>query len=107
MTLVLNWRLGILLLFLILCADKPNAHELRAATRSDHLAYLSQGELQVKVGGAWLDEADGRPLGSMLVVEADDIASARAFAAADPYALADLFASVEVRPWRLGVGAFG
>ena len=43
----------------------------------------------------------------MLVVEADDITAVRAFAAADPYALAGLFASVEIRPWRLAVGAFG
>ncbi len=94
-------------LFLILCADKPGSRELRAATRPDHLAYLSQGEVQVKIAGAWLDEPDGGPLGSMLVVEAADIAAARAFAAADPYARAGLFASVEVRPWRLAVGAFG
>ena len=94
-------------LFLVLCTDKPGSRDLRTATRPDHLAYLSQGEVRVKVGGAWLDEADGGPLGSMLVVEADDIAAARAFAAADPYARAGLFASVEVRPWRLAVGAFG
>ncbi len=94
-------------LFLILCADRPNARELRADTRPDHLAYLSQGEVQVKVGGAWLNETDGGPLGSMLVVEAADIDTARAFADADPYARAGLFASVEVRPWRLAVGAFG
>ena len=61
----------------------------------------------MKVGGPWLDEADGGPLGSMLVVEAADIATAQAFAAADPYARAGLFASVEIRPWRLAVGAFG
>lgn len=94
-------------LFLILCTDKPDARALRAATRPDHLAYLEEGGVQVKLGGPWLDEGDGGPLGSMLVVEAADIAAARAFAAADPYARAGLFASVEVRPWRLVVGGFG
>ena len=94
-------------LFLILCTDRPNVREVRAATRPDHLVYLSQSEVQVKIGGAWLDEADGGPLGSMLVVEAADIAAVRGFAAADPYARAGLFASVEVRPWRLAVGGFG
>ena len=38
--------------------------------------------------------------GSLLVIEADDIAAARAFAAADPYAKAGLFASVDIRPWK-------
>ena len=94
-------------LFMILCTDKPGARELRAATRPAPLAYLSSGEVQVKLGGAWLDEADGGPLGSLLVVDAADIAAARTFAAEDAYAKAGLFASVEVRPWRLAVGGFG
>ena len=93
-------------LFLILCTDKPDVRDLRAATRPTHLAYLAEGEVKVKIGGAVLDEADGGAQGSMLVVEAADIAAARAFAAEDPYARAGLFASVEVKPWRLAVGAF-
>ncbi len=94
-------------LFLILCTDKPDGRDLRAATRPTHLAYLSAGEVEVKLAGPWLDEADGGPRGSMLLVEAEDIAAARAFAAADPYARAGLFDTVEVRPWRLAIGAFG
>ena len=93
-------------LFLILCIDRPDARELRAATRPTHLAYLEGGEVKVKIGGALLDEGDGGPLGSMMVVEAAHMAAARAFAAEDPYAKAGLFASVEVRPWRLAVGGF-
>ena len=94
-------------LFLILCTDKPGTRDLRAATRSAHLAHLANGGIEVKLGGPWLDEDKDGPLGSMLLVEASDIAAARSFAAADPYALAGLFERVEVRPWRLVVGAFG
>ena len=93
-------------LFLILCTDKPDSRDLRAATRPAHLAYLSDGGVEVKLGGPWLDETDGGPLGSLLIVEVENLAAARAFAAADPYAQAGLFASVEVRPWRLVVGGF-
>ena len=93
-------------LFLLLCTDKPDARDLRAATRETHLAYLAEHAAEVKVGGAWLDEADGGPLGSMLVIEAPDLAAAHAFAAADPYAKAGLFASVEVWPWRRAVGTW-
>ena len=98
---------GPMALFLILCTDKPGTRDLGAATRPAHLAYLSSGAVEVKLGGPWLDEGDGGPQGSMLLIEAGDIAAARAFAAADPYASADLFETVEVRPWRLVVGAFG
>ena len=94
-------------MFLLLCTDKPGARDLRAATREAHLAYLAEHAGVVKLGGPWLDEADGGPLGSMLLVEAQDPAAARAFAEADPYARAGLFADVQVRPWRLVVGALG
>ena len=36
----------------------------------------------------------------LVVVEAPDVATAEAIAAADPYAKAGLFESVEVRPWN-------
>ena len=61
----------------------------------------------MKLGGPWLDEADGGPLGSMLLIEAKDLAAARALAAEDPYRAAGLFAEVTVRPWRLVAGALG
>jgi uncharacterized protein len=94
-------------LFLVLCTDKPNARDLRAATRPTHLAYLESRADQVRLGGPWLDEVDGGPLGSMLVIDATDLADARAFVAADPYSEAGLFADVRVTPWRLVVGGFG
>jgi uncharacterized protein YciI len=89
-------------LFAIICLDKPGALDLRLATRDRHLAY-AEATGRVRAGGAFLDP-DGKPEGSLLIVEADDIAAARAFAAADPYATAGVFASVEVRTWRLALG---
>jgi len=90
--------------FVLICTDKPGALETRMATRERHLAYLAELGV-VKAGGAFLD-ADGKPEGSMLVVEVDDLAAAQTVAANDPYALAGVFAKVEVRPWRMAVGAF-
>jgi uncharacterized protein YciI len=42
--------------------------------------------------------------GSLLVVEADDIEAVRRFVAEDPYQLAKVYATVEVRPWNWGLG---
>ena len=94
-------------LFLLLCTDRPGRRDLRAATRPAHLAWLEGLGKAVKLGGPWLDEVDGGPLGSMLLIEAQDLAAAHALAAADPYGVAGLFAEVEIRPWRLVVGALG
>ncbi|TIN51131.1 MAG: hypothetical protein E5X95_05360, partial [Mesorhizobium sp.] len=42
----------------------------------------------------------GKPDGSLVMIEAPDMAGAQALAAADPYAKAGLFESVEIRPWN-------
>ncbi|HZL00727.1 MAG TPA: YciI family protein [Caulobacteraceae bacterium] len=38
-------------------------------------------------------------------MEAADLAAAEAFSAADPYTLAGLFESVDIRPWKVTFGA--
>lgn len=92
-------------LFTVSCRDRPDSFELRAATRDRHLAYLAGLGATVRLGGPWLD-AEGRGVGSLLIVEADDLAAAQALADGDPYAQAGLFASVAVEPWRLVIDGF-
>ena len=58
----------------------------------------------MKLGGPFLDPA-GQPCGSMLILDCPDEAAARAFLAGDPYAKAELFASVELRAFSPVVGA--
>jgi uncharacterized protein len=87
------------MIFSVICQDKPGALELRLATRPTHLEYLDAHVEQLLVGGPVLD-AEGKPCGSLLLIEAADEAAAAAFAAADPYAKAGLFASVTIKPFR-------
>lgn len=87
------------MLFAIFAEDKPGALELRLATRPTHLEYLdSQVEKLVQVGP--LLDAEGKPCGSLLVVDVADQAEAEALAAGDPYARAGLFARTVIRPFR-------
>ena len=90
-------------LYAIICKDKPGALETRLATRPTHLDYLNSSKI-LKLAGALLDD-DGTPIGSIIVVEADDKAAAQAQADNDPFTLAGVFESVEVHPWRLAIGA--
>ena len=89
-------------LFVISWLDKPGGLPVRMAAREDHLAYVARTGA-VKLGGPFLGP-DGGMAGSMLIVEAEDLAAAEAFHAADPYKLAGLFETSSVRPWRLTVG---
>ncbi|MFC6491043.1 YciI-like protein [Nitratireductor sp. GCM10026969] len=89
------------MIFVILCRDKPGHLQVRQDTRPEHVEYLEKLNAAgtLKFAGPFLDE-DGKPSGSMVAVETEDHAAAEAIARADPYALAGLFESVEIRPWN-------
>ena len=86
-------------LFAIVAHDKPESLALRMQTRPAHLDFLKAIEPRIRVAGPIDDEA-GQPIGSIIIAAFDDLAAARAFAAAAPYAQAGLFADVRVAPWR-------
>jgi uncharacterized protein YciI len=92
-----------LALFTLVCLDRPGGLDLRMATRDAHLAWAGARMDQLKMGGPLLDEA-GAMIGSLMIVEADDLASAKAFSADDPYTHAGLFQSVEIRGFRVTLG---
>ena len=92
-------------LFTVSCRDRGDAGDLRADTREAHLAWLAASGDMLRLAGPWTD-GRGRATGSLLIVEAPDMAAAVAWAAQDPYAAAGLFAEVQVEPWRLVVGGF-
>ena len=91
-------------LFVLMCVDHPGGLERRLSVREQHLAYVREHIAMVKVAGPILDDA-GEMAGSMFVIEAPDKAAVEAFSAADPYRLADVFERVELRPWKVTVGA--
>lgn len=92
--------------FAIWATDRPGMAVERARVREAHRARLREGApggLKVVLGGPTTDEA-GAMNGSLLVVEARDLAAVRDFLAGDPYVLGGVYDTVEVRPWRWGLG---
>ena len=90
-------------LFVLTCIDKPGALEARMGAREAHLAHVRESGI-VRLAGPFLDER-GDMAGSLLIVEAGDLAQAQAFSAADPYVAAGVFQSVDIRAFRATVGA--
>ena len=93
------------MLFVLTCIDKPNSSALRMEVRPRHLKYFEERLSQVKIAGPFLGEDGQTMAGSLIILEAPDLAAAKAFSANDPYTLAGLFAHVDIRPWRWTVGA--
>nr|WP_294523315.1 YciI family protein [uncultured Rhodopila sp.] len=89
--------------FVVTRHDKPNSLALRLSERPGHLRYLETVIDRIVFGGALLGQ-DGKQNGSVLVIDVHDMASATAFADADPYVEAGLFAVTSVRYFAMGRG---
>jgi uncharacterized protein YciI len=86
------------MLFVITAHDKPGSLDLRMATRPAHFDY-AQKTGAVRLGGPFLDE-NGVMIGSLLIIEAPDLAAAKEWQAGDPYVKAGLFAHADLQPWK-------
>jgi len=88
--------------------DADGALARRAEARPAHLARLvalrDRGRLLVAGPCPAIDAEDPGPAGfsgSIVIAQFESLAAARAWADADPYVAAGVYARVEVRPFRL------
>ncbi len=95
------------MLYAIFGQDVESSLERRLSARAAHLARLEalQNEGRLVLAGPFpaIDAADpGRAgfSGSLIVAEFDALEDAQAWAAADPYVAAGVYAQVAVRPFR-------
>lgn len=87
--------------------DRPDSLELRVAARPAHLERLNtlrqEGRLLLAGPFPAIDAEDPGPAGfsgSLIVAGFDSLAAAQAWADADPYVAAGVYAEVVVRPFR-------
>jgi len=85
--------------YLIHCLDKNGQGDLRARTREAHLQWLMESG-RVHLGGALQSHAGevAGNVGTLLVVNGEDLHEVRQWAAEDPYTQAGLFARVNIAP---------
>ena len=62
-------------------------------------ALVGEPDHRQEIAGPFLDD-EGKPCGSLIVIEAADKKAAEAIFAQDPYADAGIFASTEIRQWN-------
>lgn len=90
--------------FLIQTTDVADGPAIRARVRDAHLAWLREpSNVTVMAAGPWLDDTDVMR-GSVLIAKAPSREALEAWMAEDPYAVAGLAESVEVRPFKLVIG---
>lgn len=94
------------MLYMVLGHDVPNSLEKRKASRPAHVERLKQlqaeGRLILAGPRPAVDSTDPGEagfIGSLVVVEFPDLASARAWADEDPYMKAGVYSHVDVHPF--------
>lgn len=88
-------------LYAVICKDRADALQTRLSTRQAHLDYIKDTGI-VRMAGPLLTDSEMR--GSLIVIEAPDLATAKAWSAGDPYLAAGLFDQVEVIEWNKVIG---
>ncbi len=95
------------MLYTIVAEDVENSLEKRLAARPAHLARLTelqnQGRLLLAGPFPAIDSVDPGPAGftgSLIVAEFTSLEAAKAWAEADPFVSAGVYANVTVKPFR-------
>lgn len=95
------------MLYAIIASDAANSLEARLANRPAHLERLNAlkdaGRLVLAGPHPAIDSNDPGPAGftgSLVVAEFDSLEAARAWANADPFCAAGVYAEVVVKPFR-------
>ena len=94
------------MLYAMIAKDAPGALQTRLDPRPVHLDHLNSLGKKLVFAGALLD-AEDKPEGSIVVFEAENLQEALAMADADPFVAAGVFASYEVKRWRLAINTTG
>lgn len=95
------------MLYAIISEDVKNSLERRLAARPDHLARLEklrdEGRLVLAGPHPAVDSStpgEAGFTGSLVVAEFDSLETAQAWADADPYIIAGVYATVTVKPFN-------
>lgn len=95
--------------YLVIARDgtDEDAVERRLQVRPSHLEQIAPlvGSGNALVGGAMLSDS-GDMIGSMLLMDFPDRAALDAWLEADPYVTGGVWKEIEVKPFRVAVGAW-
>jgi uncharacterized protein YciI len=85
--------------FTVYCLDFPGVIHLRLENYDAHKAYLQSASINTLVSGP-LTELDGQTMiGSFFLYEADKIEDVQKFVKDDPFNQANIWQSIDVRPF--------
>ena len=85
--------------YFITCIDKPNSLTKRLSIRESHINYLTKFKSKLVTAGPLIGE-DGKPYGSLLILDFKERSELQDFLKNDPYSLEGLFEEVIIREFK-------
>jgi hypothetical protein len=88
------------MLFSVFTLDKANSADKRKSVHGEHVAHLKKAKdygVTITVGGPLMSDDGTSAIGSLMVLEAPDRASAEKFNTADPFHRNGVWGKVEIR----------
>ena len=90
-------------LYVLRCLDAAGTAALRDLNRDAHVAHV-RGSGVVRIAGPILNESD-TVVGSVLIIDVQNIAQAQEFLESDPFRRAGVYLSVDIHPFRMTYAA--
>lgn len=87
-------------LFMVWCHDKQDTLQLRLDTRPKHLEWWKESGKKGFIGPFLNDNDNDSPIGTLILCEGDSIEDVTRWASTDPYAIAGVFDTVDVRGFQ-------
>ena len=85
--------------YFVTCIDKPNSLTKRLSIRERHINYLIKFKSKLLTAGPLIGE-DGKPYGSLLILDFKVRSELEDFLKNDPYRLEGLFKEVIIREFK-------
>jgi len=82
--------------YVIQSFDKPDSLHIRLANREEHVEYVKRQPVKLLLAGPLMNDETDKPIGTLLVVEADNRSDVEHYANNDPYNKAHLFTEVRI-----------
>ncbi|MEE2745896.1 MAG: YciI family protein, partial [Pseudomonadota bacterium] len=82
--------------YIIRSFDKSENKSIRLANREKHVEYVKNQSVKLLLAGPLVNDQTGDPIGTLLIVEADERSDVENYAENDPYNKAGLFKETQI-----------
>lgn len=86
--------------YIIHALDREGHVQTRLDHYDAHKAYLSGAPVRIVISGPLLANDEQTMIGSCFLIEADSLGAVQSFNEGDPFAAADLWETVSIRPFN-------